>query len=360
MKDSLIEVDRWHRDGERIALATVVRMRGSAPRPPGARLWVTASGKITGSVSGGCVESDVVERARQVLETGTPALVTYGIADETGFEVGLSCGGSIDVLIEPFDKSGPWEALRQALTAQRPAALAVCVSPEHLMGRAVALCDGCEAAGSIDAALDGTIAERARALMKQGGTRILSLPCDGAEASIFVEAFAPQLRLYVLGATHTAVALCRLAKSLGFWVRVLDARSVFATPERFPDADEIVHGWPDEVLGSDDLDDYAYVVILTHDPKFDLPALTRALRSRVRYIGIIGSRGTHERRRQRLLEDGFTVAELDRVRAPIGLDIGARTPEEIALSILAEMLAVRSGRDGHALRDRRAPIHGDD
>ena len=360
MKDSLIEVDGWRRNGERVALATVVRMRGSAPRRPGARLWTTADGKITGSVSGGCVESDVIERARGVLETGTPVVVTYGIADEQGFRVGLSCGGSIDVLIEPFTETAPWQAVREAQSGQRPTVLAVAVAPERLLGRAVALGDDGVQIGSIDAVVDPGVADCARALMRKGGTRLLTLRCGAEEVTVFVDAFPPQLRLFVLGATHTAIALCRLAKSVGFWVRVIDARSAFATPERFPDVDELVHGWPADVLGDDDLDDYAYVVILTHDPKFDIPALTRTLRSRARYIGIIGSRGTQARRRQRLLEDGFTAAELDRLRAPVGLDIGARTPEEIGVSILAEMLAVRSGRDGHALTHRQAPIHADE
>ncbi len=358
MKDILTEVDRWQRDAERVALATVVRVRGSAPRPPGARLWVSGSGKIAGSVSGGCVESDVVGRAREVIESGQPVMVTYGIADDVGFQVGLSCGGSIDVLVEPFSGEGPWQTIRAALGGRCPAALAVGLTPPALLGRMLAVStDGTE--GSIDTQLDGPVAVEARSLLAQGGTRLVSVPLEGAEATIFVEAFPPELRLIIIGATHTAIALSRMARQVGFRVTVIDARSAFATPERFPDVDELIRGWPDEALGQAELDGYTFVVILTHDPKFDIPALARALRSEARYVGIIGSRGTHERRRQRLLADGFAAAELDRIRAPVGLDIGAETPEEIALAILAEMVAVRSGRDGRALTGRQAPIHGE-
>jgi xanthine dehydrogenase accessory factor len=358
MKEILTEVDRWQRDAERVALATVVRVRGSAPRPPGARLWVTRSGKIAGSVSGGCVESDVVGRAREVIDSGRPVMATYGIADDVGLQVGLSCGGSIDVLIQPFAEEGPWRTIREALAGRRPAALAVGLTPERLVGRMLAvLGDG--SVGSIDAQVDGAAAVHARALLAQGGTRLVSVPLAAEEATVFVEAFPPEPRLVVIGATHTAIALSRMARQLGFRVTVIDARSAFATPERFPDVDELVHGWPDEALERAELDGHTFVVILTHDPKFDIPALTRALRSDVRYVGIIGSRGTHERRRERLLAAGFASADLDRIRAPIGLDIGARTPEEVALAILAEVLAVRSGRDGRPLRERQASIHGE-
>ena len=186
-----------------------------------------------------------------------------------------------------------------------------------------------------------------------------SVPLGAADAMVFVEALPPQLRLIIIGATHTAIALSRMAKQVGFRVTVIDARSAFATPERFPDVDELIRGWPDETLGHAELDGYTFVVILAHDPKFDVPALLRTLRSEARYIGIIGSRSTHERRRERLLAEGLAAAELDRIRAPVGLDIGARTPEEIALAILAEMLAVHSGRDGRPLKERQASIHGE-
>jgi xanthine dehydrogenase accessory factor len=190
-----------------------------------------------------------------------------------------------------------------------------------------------------------------------GGTRVLNLPWQGEEGTIFIEAFAPPLQLFIVGATHTAIPLSRMAKQLGFRVTVIDARSKFATSERFPDADEVLQTWPDEVLDEARLDIYSYLVTLTHDPKFDLPALARALRSEARYIGALGSKTTHEGRKAQLRQQGFSEIELARIRAPIGLDIGSRTPEEIALAILAEILAVRSGRDGGALRERQAAIH---
>jgi xanthine dehydrogenase accessory factor len=312
---------------------------------------------MAGSVSGGCVENDVFERAMQVLDGGQPVVASYGIADELGFQVGLSCGGSIDVLIEPFTATEAWQALRQAVESQRPAALAIGLTPTSLLGRKLAVLGDDTAVGSIDPSLDQQVAAEARRLLLEGGTRVLALPWRGEESTIYIEAFPPPLRLFIVGATHTAIALCRMAKGLGFRVSVIDARSTFASGERFPDADEVLRAWPDDVLDEATLDAYSYVVVLTHDPKFDLPTLARALRSGARYIGAMGSKDTHERRKAHLRQQGFTEADLARIRAPIGLDIGGRTPEEIALAILAEILAVRYGRDGRALGERRTAIH---
>lgn len=357
MKDILSDLYLWQGESEQVALATLVRVRGSAPRPPGARLCLTRSGRMTGSISGGCVEGDVFERAMQVLDSGQPVVASYGIADELGFEVGLSCGGSIDVLIEPFATDEAWEALRQAVEAQRPAAFATGLTPASLLGRKFAVLGDDGAVGSIDPGLDEQVAVEARRLLLEGGTRILTLPWRREEATIFIEAFPPPPRLFIVGATHTAIPLCRMAKELGFRVTVIDARSMFATAERFPEADEVIRAWPDTVLDQITLDAYSYVVILTHDAKFDLPTLSRALRSEARYIGAMGSKGTHERRKAQLRQQGFAAAHLARIRGPIGLDIGARSPEEIAIAILAEMLAVRYGREGKPLSERTAAIH---
>ena len=359
MKQILTELDRWQERNEEIALATLVRVRGSAPRPPGARLGLTRSGKLTGSVSAGCVENDVFERALQVLDDGRPIVASYGIADELAAQVGLSCGGSIDVLIEPFLPEDAWQALRRAVQSERPAALSIGLTPGSLRGRKLAVLGDGLCVGSIDPSLDSQLVGEAQRLLLSGGTRVLTLPWEGGEATLFLEAFPPTLRLYIVGATHTAIPLCRMAKELGFRVTVIDARSVFATNERFPEADEVLRAWPDEVLDDAMLDPYAYVVSLTHDPKFDLPTLARALRSDTRYIGALGSRSTHERRKAQLREQGFGQAELARIRAPIGLDLGGRSPEEIALAILAEMMAVRSGRDARPLSERKAPIHSE-
>jgi xanthine dehydrogenase accessory factor len=360
MKEILTDLDRWQQAGEQIAIATVVDVRRSAPRRPGARLGVTRSGKMTGSVSGGCVENDVMARAMTVLDSGECAVATYGITDEAGFRVGLSCGGAIDVLIEPFAPCDAWRTVRCAVEERQPAALSVALAPADLAGRKLAIFGDGSTVGTIDPELDEQVRVEASRLLPKGGTRVLTLPRPGGEASVFIEAFPPPLRLFIVGATHTGMSLCKAAKDLGFRVTVVDARSAFATRERFPNADELRPEWPDAVLGEAALDPYSYVVILTHDPKFDIPALVAALRSTARYIGIIGSRGTHAKRQERLREQGFSPADLSRIRAPVGLDIGARTPEEIAVAILAEMLAVRYARRGTALTDREAPIHADD
>ncbi len=359
MRELLADLRRWQRQNEEVALATLVAVRGSAPRLPGARLGLTRSTKLSGSVSGGCVENDVLHHAMEVLAADRPALVTYGISDEQGFAVGLSCGGSIDVLIEPFRDDDAWQALSRAVENREPAACCIGLAPGPLLGRKLVVLGDERVLGGIDPALDSELATQARHLLQEGGTRALTLPWGDGEASLFLEAFPPPLHLCIVGATHAAIHLCRMAKQVGFRVSVVDARSAFANAERFPEADEVLCAWPDEVLGDGSLDASAYVVTLTHDFKLDIPALECALRSDARYIGALGGRATHERRKARLVEAGFTDAELARIRAPVGLDLGGRTPEEIAVAILAEMLAVRHGREGGPLSARRAPIHAD-
>ncbi len=359
MREILRELDRWLEQGEEIALATLVQTHGASPRPPGARLALTRSGSMIGSVSNGCVESDVFERALRVLDEGRPVLQSYGIDDELGPAVGLSCGGSIDVLIEPFRPGEAWAGLRAALAAQRPAALCLGVSPDALVGRSMAVLGHPAVAGSLDAELDATVGTEASRLLRAGGHRTLALPWRGAHATVFIEAFPPQPRLFIAGATHTAIPLCRMARELGFHVSVIDPRSAFTRAERFAQADALLREWPHEVLDRAELDSNCYVLTLTHDLKFDIPALARALRSEVRYIGALGSRRTHERRKAKLREEGFSDRELARIHTPIGLDIGARTPEEVALAILSEIVAVRHGREGRPLVERQAPIHAD-
>ena len=356
MREILADLDRWQKAGEEIALATLVGVRGSAPRLPGARLAVTRSGGMAGSVSGGCVENDVFERAMAVLDSGQPATAEYGIADELGFEVGLSCGGTIEVLIEPFAADLAWDAVREAVETQRPAALAIGLAPDTLRGRKLAM-QGDESLGGVDPALDGELAAEAERLLLSGGARIVTLPYEGGEASVFVEAFPPQPRLLLVGATHVAMPLSRFAKELGFRVTVIDARSLFATKERFPEADEVLNEWPQGPLTEAGLDAYAYVVVLTHDPKFDLPALELALRADTRYVGAMGNRATHERRKEHLRGQGFGEEDLARIHAPVGLDLGGRGPEEIALAIVAEMLAVRYGKEGQPLTGGSGATH---
>jgi len=345
MQDVLADLEQWTEEGEEIALATVVKTWGSSPRPQGARFAMTRGGRLSGSVSGGCVESDVFERAMAVLDSGRPELVRYGVSDEMAFEVGLSCGGTIDVFIEPYRPDGAWLAARRALAEQRPCVLATALSPPSLAGRRLALFAEGEPVGGLDPALDDAVIAEARPLLAAGGTRLLELPLGTDDASLFLEALLPSPHLLIVGATHVAMPLCGMAKTLGFRVSVIDARSPFATRERFPEADEVLVAWPDEAFDRTGLDAQSYIVVLTHDAKFDIPTLRRALRSPARYIGVMGSRATHERRRARLREMGFTEDEMARVRAPIGLDLGGRTPEEIALAILAQITAVRYGRE---------------
>lgn len=356
MKEVLDQLRAWARKGEEVALATVVGTRGSAPRPSGARLGLTRSGAMVGSLSGGCVEGDVFERAVRVLDSGRPEVAGYGPVQPESFEVGLSCDGSIDVVIEPFEEDAVWLGLAQAISAERPCALGVAISPGPLLGRHVGLLvaeDGAvECIGGIAPGLDDAVMDEAGGLLERRGKKVVELTHDGQPTRIFIEAFTPSKRLYIVGATHIAIPLCRMAREVGFRVSVIDPRTAFSTSERFADAHEVLRDWPVDVLDGVELDADAYVLTLTHDPKFDLPTLARALRTDVRYIGALGSRGTHAKRLAELREQGFADHELARIRTPVGLDIGARTPEEIALAILAEMVAVRNDAP---LARRQAP-----
>ena len=337
MKEILADLDRWVDAGEPVAMATLIAVRGSAPRLPGARLILTADGKMAGSVSGGCVENDVFERALGVLETGDPTMASYGIADELAFEVGLSCGGAIDVIIERFQPDETWKLARTAAQAGKPVALVHAFEPAALIGKAIAVTMD-NAIGGIATEADGELMTAARRLLAQGSSEVIET--DGGVRA-FAEVFAPQPHLVIVGATHAAIALTRMAKEVGFRVTVADARSLFATPDRFPEADAVIRAWPDEALARVDLDSYSYVVILSHDPKFDLPTLEVALKTDARYIGAMGSKTTHADRKETLRGMGFTEQDLARIHAPIGLPIGAATPEEIAVSVLAELVQAR-------------------
>ncbi len=349
MRDVADELAAWLAAGERVAIATVVGVAGSAPRPTGATLAATAGDRLAGSVSNGCVEAAVYAEAMAALATGRPRVVHYGISDELAFTVGLSCGGSIDVLVEPV---GPLhERALAALRADRAALIARIVSPADRVGT-VALFDGDGWASPLGPELEGIDAP-ARAALRAGSPRSLELPLrDGRAAVVFLEPLPRPATLVVVGATHVAVALARLAKDLGLRVVVADPRSALANRERFPDADEILLAWPDEALVRLRVDERTAIVLLSHDPKFDRPGLIAALRGRAGYVGAIGSRRTNERRIAWLREEGFADADLERLRAPIGLDIGARTAEEMALAILAEIVAVDRGRAGTSLSSR--------
>ncbi|WP_406275325.1 XdhC family protein [Streptomyces sp. NBC_00191] len=365
MLDIADELNRWVEQGREFAVATVVAVGGSAPRQPGAALAVDNDGTAIGSVSGGCVEGAVYELCQQSLEDGLTVLERFGYSDEDAFAVGLTCGGIIDILVTPV-RGGVFPAALAAAAQGEAAALArVTDGPSELMGRALLV----RPDGSYEGALGGhpeldrTAAGEARALLDAGRTATVTIGEDGARCgrplTLLVESSVPAPRMIVFGAIDFASALVRVGKFLGHHVTVCDARPVFATAARFPEADEIVVDWPHRYLESTEVDGRTVLCVLTHDAKFDVPLLELALRLPVAYVGAMGSRRTHEDRNKRLREVGVTELELARLRSPIGLDLGARTPEETALSIAAEIVANRRGGSGVSLAGAHTPIHHD-
>ena len=316
MRELADAIERWRARGDRVALATVVATRRSAPRPVGSKLAVSERGELLGSVSGGCVESDVAVQAAEVIAEGTPRLLTYGIDDEQAWSVGLPCGGEIDVFVERFEGELPGEGV--TLTV-----------------------------------LDGERAGERRAVpldaIERGPSRVLELEGE----TVFADVVGPPPQLVVVGATDTAEELSRAAGALGWRTTVIDPRPALVTRERLPSPDELVTAWPDRLEADAD----TAVVVLTHEERLDTPALTAALASPAFYVGAIGSRRTQEKRRSRLLEAGVAEEQLERLTGPAGLDLGAHTPAETAVSILAEVLAVREGRSGGRLAERTGPIH---
>jgi xanthine dehydrogenase accessory factor len=328
-RDVAREVELWRREGEEVALATVVRTWGSGPRGPGAKMALTKDARIAGSVSGGCVEAAVVEEGREVLETGTPKLLRFGVADETAWNVGLSCGGTIEIFVEKLEDSLV-QALARALEERRALAKATVVKGENL-GRTAVVLDG--------AREEGDLAAAARRTLETGLPEVIEA-ADGSE--VFIDVELPPPSLVMVGGVHISIAMTSIAKTIGYRTIVIDPRGAFGSEERFPHADELVEEWPDEALEGIRLDRSTAVATLTHDPKIDDPALMVALRSPAFYVGALGSRKTHEKRRKRLLDRGLTESELSRLHAPVGLDIGSRSPEEIALSVMAQIVAVRN------------------
>jgi xanthine dehydrogenase accessory factor len=328
MRDVLEEVVAWLREDDPVALATVISTWGSAPRPAGSRMAISRSGRIAGSVSGGCLEGEVFEQAQRVLAGRSPGLFHYGVSDDLAWQVGLSCGGEVDVLVEPL--TDVHRDLIAALVEERPVVLETGVEVDLGARRLIPGVD-----------------PQARALLaRETPERV-----DGS----FLEPFPRPHELVVVGGSHVAIPLTRLAKELGFRVTVIDARSKFADQSRFPRADRVIQAWPDDALKSLAIDASSFVVILTHDPKFDDPAIRAALEGGARYVGAIGSRKTHRERVQRLEAAGVLPERLASVHAPIGLDLGSQTAEETALAILAEVVATRHGRGGGPMRDASRP-----
>ncbi|MFE3269644.1 XdhC family protein [Streptomyces sp. NPDC059215] len=374
MLDLADELLRWAEEGRDFAVATVVSVGGSAPRGPGAALAVDGHGTAVGSVSGGCVEGAVYDLCVQALRDGRTVLERFGHSDADAFAVGLTCGGVIEVLVTPVRADGPgrkvFEAALGAAARGEPAAVVrVARGPAGLLGRALLVRPGETSGPAVEGglggpqALDGTAADEARAMLTAGRTGTVGLSEDGSRCpggvTLFVESSVPPPRLIVFGAVDFATALVRVGKFLGYHVTVCDARPVFATRVRFPEADDIVVDWPHRYLRRTGTDERTVLCVLTHDAKFDVPLLEAALRMPAAFIGAMGSRRTHEDRERRLREAGLTGRELSRLRSPIGLDLGARTPEETALSIAAEIVAAREGGTGTPLTGSRTPIHRD-
>jgi len=326
-------------------VATVVATWGSSPCPVGSKLAFTVDYRMVGSVSGGCVEGAVVEAGLETLSTGRPQLLSFGVADETAFEViGLACGGQIEVFVEPLSPAlcAFWE---RALARQSPAVAATIIDgPPTLIGSRLLLDADGEAGNLRDAGLRRLLETAAREATRAGASRQVTLTSpDDRALRAFIEVIAPPITLVIIGAVHIAVALTALAKALGYRVIVVDPRSAFASRERFPQADQIIVAHPGSALKEESLTPQTAVVVLGHDAKLDDPALRIALNSPAFYVGALGGQKTRQARRERLLKLGLSEAQLDRLCAPIGLSIGARTPDEIALAILAQIVAVRNG-----------------
>ncbi|MEU7904398.1 XdhC/CoxI family protein [Actinoplanes sp. NPDC049118] len=365
MRDVLDELLRAWRAGEEAGLATVTATWSSAPRQPGAAMFVGVDGTATGSVSGGCVEGAVYELCREVAAAGVPRTTRFGVTDDDAFEVGLPCGGTIELFVE---RAGFPELplLADEVAAGRPVALLTCVDgpPGRVGQHLVVTPDGRHGSLGGDR-IDDAATDDGRGLLAAGRTGLLHYGPDGqrrgAGLSVLVTAFAPAARMLVFGATDHAAAVARIGSFLGYRVTVCDARPVFATARRFPEADEVVVDWPHRYLaaesGAGRLDDRTVVCVLTHDPKFDVPVLEVALPLPLAYVGAMGSRRTHDDRLKRLRETGLTAGQIARLSSPIGLDLGGRTPEETAVSVAAEIVAARWNGSGGRLSGTSGPIH---
>ncbi|MFE0416504.1 XdhC family protein [Streptomyces tendae] len=370
MLDIAEELHRWVEQGRDFAVATVVAVGGSAPRPTGAALAVDADGTVVGSVSGGCVEGAVYELCRQALQDGETVLERFGYSDEDAFAVGLTCGGVIDVLVTPVRTGDPARpvlatALAAAAHGETAAVARIVSGPAELLGRALVVRADGSRTGALGGhpELDRTAAAEAGAFLDAGRTGTLEIGERGSRCgtplTLLIESSVPPPRMIVFGAIDFASALTRVGTFLGYHVTVCDARPVFATPARFPDADEVVAEWPHEYLARTAVDARTVLCVLTHEAKFDIPLLRLALRLPVAYVGAMGSRRTHLEREARLRDAGVSDLELARLRSPIGLDLGARTPEETALSIAAEIVATRHAGTGASLTGAHTPIHHD-
>ncbi|CAN5438555.1 XdhC family protein [soil metagenome] len=366
MRDVLDQLMPLWEAGDEVAVATVVGTWSSAPRQPGAAMIVAPDGVAIGSVSGGCVEGAVYELGSAVREGAPPTLQRYGVSDDDAFAVGLTCGGIIDIFVEKVSRQTFPELAEVAedIELGRPVAIATIVDAGLAERGRRLIVRPDRVTGTLGShRLDEAVRDDARGLLEQGQTKTIRYGHDGErrvdDIGVFVASYAPRPRMIVFGAIDFAAAVARMGSFLGYRVTVCDARPVFATNRRFPEADEVIVEWPHRYLAGTEVDSRTVLCVLTHDPKFDVPLLEIALRLPVAYVGAMGSRRTNEDRLDRLRELGMTDAELDRLHAPIGLDIGARTPEETAMSVAAEIISQRWGGSGTPLRRSDGPIHRD-
>lgn len=376
MRDVLTELLAWWCAGETVGVGTVVATFRSAPRSPGAAMLIGPDGCAVGSVSGGCVEGAVFELGQAVVTSGSPVLTRYGVSDDDAFAVGLTCGGILDVFVEAISRETfpQLGAVAADIEAGRPVAVATVVAhpdPARVGRRLILRPDDTEGAPGARGGLgsrraDDAVREDGLGLLAAGRSDTLEYGPDGerrgAGLRVFISSFAPKPRMLVFGAIDFAAAVARVGAFLGYRVTVCDARPVFATASRFPGADEVIVAWPHRYLAQEvaagAIDGRTVICVLTHDPKFDVPVLDIALRlPEVAYVGAMGSRRTHDDRLERLREAGLSAVELGRLSSPIGLDLGARTPEETAVSIAAEIIAMRWGGAGKRLAAIEGPIH---
>lgn len=365
MRDEIAELAAWQRAGVDLALATVVSTSRSAPRPAGSVLALHPDGRLLGNVSGGCVEPAVVGIAQQVLRDGTVQRARFGFSDDEALAVGLTCGGEVDVLVRRVSPDHiPFARLADAIARDAPAALVTVVATQaddRLLGATLVVTDGGTFGSLAGTDVGRVLAEECRGMLGRGEVTTRHIGAGGErmqdELTVLVQPFVERPRLLVFGAIDYAAAVATVGRFLGHRVTVCDARAAFATPERFPDADEVVVEWPHRHLERTDVDERSVIVVLTHDAKFDVPAILAALRTPARYIGVMGSRRTHTDRLERLRAAGADAGDLARLRSPIGLDLGARSPQETAISIAAEIVMTEHSTTGRPLRDIDGPIH---
>jgi len=339
MKDVIDDINRWQAENQPVALATVVQTWGSAPRKVGAKMALTPDGRIAGSVSGGCVEGAVFEEGTAALQANQPKLLHFGVADETAWDVGLACGGTIEVFVEPLNTAVTQFIHNLIQNDEAGAAITVIRGPEAMLGRKLAISRAGEQVGTLgDDGLDAqAIAAEAKAVHPQ---RVQLAD----EVEVFIDTVRPAPTLIMVGGVHIAIALTSYAKTLGYRTLVIDPRRAFGSDERFPHVDQLIQAWPDKAFAEVKITPETAVALLTHDPKIDDPALKIILQERPFYIGALGSKKTHAKRVERLRGYGFSDEQIGRIHGPIGLDIGAQTPEEIALSVMAEIVQARSGK----------------